>query len=163
MQLFIWPARAQILDEHALRLEDFEWVVGGNPLVPPGRERLFARGLLAGFEGDWVVATHLLIPQLEQALRQQAKSAGIVTTTLEADGTEMERDLGWLLTHEQAATWLGTDVAFNLRALLIEKFGQNLRNLVAHGLAEEGHMDSEPAIYLWWLTIHLLMQAWSHA
>ncbi len=86
-----------------------------------------------------------------------------MTTTLEADGTEMERDLGWLLTHEQAPTWLGDDMAFNLRALLIEKFGQNLRNMVAHGLAEEALMASEPPIYLWWLTIHLLTQAWAQA
>ena len=62
--------------------------VFNNPAVPPGRERLLARGLLAGFRQDWVVALHILIPQFENSLRYVVTQHGIITSAIKAEGTQ---------------------------------------------------------------------------
>jgi hypothetical protein len=54
----------------------------------------------------------------------------------------------------------GQDVLFDLRGILIERFGHNLRNELAHGLVPAGDFYSPSAVYLWWLVIHILWQGY---
>lgn len=84
----IEPARATILREHGIRRRDLFWLVAGNPFIPSGHEGMYLRGLQSGFFGDWLVAMHLLIPQLEASLRHVLQQHGVVISTLEADGTQ---------------------------------------------------------------------------
>jgi len=49
----------------------------------------------------------------------------------------------------------GPDMVFDLRGILIERFGHNLRNDLAHGLLDEGSLYGVASIYLWWITIRL--------
>jgi len=46
-------------------------------------------------------------------------------------------------------------MVFDLRGLLIERYGSNLRNDMAHGLLDYEAFYSGPAIYFWWLTLRL--------
>jgi hypothetical protein len=73
-----------ILSEHGIQRRDFVFLLAGNPLIPPGHEGIYLRGLQSGFFGDWLVAMHLLIPQLEASLRHVLQHRGVVTSTLEA-------------------------------------------------------------------------------
>jgi hypothetical protein len=155
VQFSIDPARRQIASEHSIRLRDFAVLVSDNPFVVRGREGLFARGMQAGFFGDWTVAIHLLVPQIEASIRNVFNQYGIPTSTLDADGIQDERDLGWLLNHERMAEIFGADIAFDLRGLLTERFGWNLRNGLAHGLLSEAAFYGEASEYIWWLTIRL--------
>lgn len=61
--------REQILQDYNLLPDHLVPIVQHSPFIPPGRELLFARGLLAGLNGDFILAAHLLTPQLEDALR----------------------------------------------------------------------------------------------
>lgn len=154
----IWqiePARLTIIDEHPVRLLDLSSLVNNNPFIPEEHEGIYARGIQAGFYGDWLVAMHLLVPQLEASVRQVLQQHGIITSKLEADGTQDERDLGWLLTHPTMEEIFGKDISFDLRGILIERFGHNLRNVLAHGLVPEGGFYQPVAVYLWWLAIRL--------
>ena len=58
---------------------------------------MIVNALLAGFEGDFLVALHLLVPQLEHMLRVHLKAAGALTTTLRTDGVEHENGMGTLV------------------------------------------------------------------
>ena len=49
---------------------------GNRFIVPPGREMLFGKGLVFGYEGDFPSALHLLVPQLENMVRYHPKAAG---------------------------------------------------------------------------------------
>ena len=51
---------------------------------------------------------------------------------------------------------IGPDLLFDLRGILIERAGFNLRNRLAHGLISSGGFNTHGAIYLWWLVVHLL-------
>ena len=149
------PAREQIDAEHPLSPRGLSFVVMHNPFVPRGREGIFLRGLHAGFTGDFLLATHLLIPQLENSIRAVLEDYGMITSKLESDNTQDERDLGWILTHPGMEKVFGADMAFDLRGVLIERFGHNLRNEVAHGLLPEQAFYSDAAIYVWWLALRL--------
>lgn len=155
VQVLIEPARQQLIAEHAGRPIDLLFLVQDNPFVPVGREGLFLRGLHAGLHGDIVLALHLLLPQVEHSIREIFTAHGVITSKLESDATQDERDLGWMLTHPKMAKIFGEGMAFDLRGLLVERFGLNLRNDIAHGLLAEQQMLTPGAIYVWWLVLRL--------
>lgn len=154
-QVLIEPARQQVVAEHAARRVDLLFLVQDNPFVPIGREGLFLRGLHAGLHGDIVLALHLLLPQVEHSIREIFTAHGVITSKLESDTTQDERDLGWMLIHPQMAKIFGEGMAFDLRGLLVERFGLNLRNDLAHGLLAEQQMITPGAVYAWWLVLRL--------
>jgi hypothetical protein len=155
VKVCIDPARQQIIAEHPSRLVDLLFLVQDNPFVPLGRERLFLRGLHAGLLGDLVLALHLLLPQIENSLREIFTANRVITSKLESDNSQDEYDLGWILNHAEMAKIFGGGMAFDLRGLLVERFGLNLRNEIAHGLLTESQMITEGALYAWWLTLRL--------
>jgi len=155
VQVLIEPARQQMIGEHAARRVDLLFLVQDNPFVPVGREGLFLRGLHAGLHGDIVLALHLLLPQVEHSIREIFTAHGVITSKLESDDTQDERDLGWMLTNPQMAKIFGEGMAFDLRGLLVERFGLNLRNNIAHGLLAEPQMFTPGTIYAWWLVLRL--------
>ena len=77
----IEPARIALLEEHAIRQNDLLFLVQNNPFIPQGHEGIYLRGLQAGFFGDWLVAMHLLIPQIEASIRYVLQQYGNVTST----------------------------------------------------------------------------------
>jgi len=151
----IEPARLAILKEHLIRRRDLFFLVAHNPFISAGHEGIYLRGLQAGFFGDWLVAMHLLIPQIEASIRYVFQQHDLVTSTLESDGTQKERDLNQLLWMPELEQIFGPDIAFDLRGILIERFGDNMRNEFAHGLMREGAFYQPTAVYLWWLVLHL--------
>jgi hypothetical protein len=155
---FIEPVREQINLEHDAQVDDLLPVVSHAPFVPPGREYIYARGLHAGLKGDLLVAAHLLVPQIEHSVRYMLSQRGIVTSKFNDRDLQMEFDLNTTLTkyHAELAAILGNNIVFDLQGLLVEKFGSNLRNLVAHGLLDY-HDFSSQVLYLWWLTLHLIL------
>ena len=153
----IEPARYQITQEHPLRLKDFDFLVAHNAFIPPGHETFYARGIQAGFHGDLVMAMHLLIPQIEASIRFILQQHGVVTSTLESEGTQKERDINNLLWDKKLDELFGPDILFDLRGILIEKSGCNMRNELAHGLMSYGSFYRTESVYLWWLVLRLCM------
>ena len=153
----IEPARAQIEIEHAIAPRDMAFLVMDNPFVPADRAGLYARGLYAGFKDDLVLATHLLIPQIEHSIRSVLERTGAITSKLE-DGIQDNYLLGSLLNREEVAAIFGPEIVFTLRGLLVERFGFNLRNDLCHGFATEQDLSSAGALYLWWFALHLCVR-----
>ncbi|HEY4299976.1 MAG TPA: DUF4209 domain-containing protein [Candidatus Didemnitutus sp.] len=151
----IEPARRAIIREHALRLSDLAFLVEYSPLIPPGHEGIILRGLQAGFFGDWLVAMHLLVPQVEGIVRHVLQQRDVITSTLLAGSIQEERDLNQLLRMPEAEESFGPDVLFDLRGILIERFGHNLRNSSAHAMIPTHGFYQPSSIYLWWLILWL--------
>ncbi|HEU5374160.1 MAG TPA: hypothetical protein VFV38_01855, partial [Ktedonobacteraceae bacterium] len=87
------PARMQVSMEHLIRIEDLLPFVTNNPFVPQGREHIYARGLHAGFTGDFLVAAHLLLPQVENSIRYLLYQQGHVVSNLTSQNIQNELDL----------------------------------------------------------------------
>jgi hypothetical protein len=132
----VWPALDQVNRDHNIRMRDLAPLVVNNPFVPAGRESIFARGLYAGLTGDFLVASHLLVPQLEHAVRVLLESHGAIVSGIEDDGSQPERGLNTTLVRPEALEFFGEDLIFDLRGLLVEKAGSNLRHDIAHGLLD---------------------------
>ncbi|MDB6017483.1 MAG: hypothetical protein JWR19_1972 [Pedosphaera sp.] len=155
-QTTIIPALSQINSEHNIEPRDFAFLLLHNPFVSHGREDIIARALLAGLRGDWLVATHLIPPQIEHMLRYILAQRGKLTSSLDSEGIEAEYPLGKLLCAiSDIEELLGKDLLFDLRGILVEKPGVNLRNRMAHGLMNNNAFYDLSAIYLWWLLLKL--------
>ncbi len=154
-QGIIEPIRHQINLEHNVRVNDFVPIVSNNPLIPEGHEYIYAQGLHAGMEGDFLVAAHLLIPQFENSIRHVLTQRGVITSGIDSKGIQDERSLNKTLYLPEMQNIFGEDLIFDLQGLLTERFGANLRNLMAHGLMSHNEFYSVQVAYLWWLILRL--------
>ena len=151
------PALGQIHIEHKLRVEDFIQIVLNNPFVPPGYERIFALGLWYGFIGEFMIAAHLLVPQVENSIRYILENyKGEIGTKLDSQGIQDTYDLGKLLYQiPQVKEIFGSDILFDLQTVLVSRFGINLRNNLAHGKLPANAYYSSEVIYFWWIILYL--------
>lgn len=150
------PALEVLQSEHRFSLDKMHCICLDAPAVPAAHVDLWSRGLHHGLNGDFPSAISLLVPQVEQLVRTQLQAAGAYTLVVDKDtGVESEKGLGALLGLPEAADVLGEPLAFELRALLVEQRGANLRNQVAHGLLSDGQAWSAYALYAWWLALRV--------
>ncbi|NKM26780.1 DUF4209 domain-containing protein [Rhizobium laguerreae] len=98
---------------------------------------LIVAGIKAWMEGDYVKCLFVLVPQIEDAFRNLARSLGesVTKDRRGQKGWEVSTNLGDLLAMEKVKAELGEDIHFWVRAIFADGRGMNLRNLVAHGLA----------------------------
>jgi hypothetical protein len=151
------PARACIQAEHAASIRDWLEFLTECPLVSPDNVRAVAVGLAAGLQGDLIVSASVLAPQLEHMIRRLVRSTGAISSTLSSgDGTQREAALSTMLEHPELRRVLGEDFVFDLRGLLDDPAGANVRNSVAHGLWTDDNFMSAEAMYLWYTTLRLI-------
>lgn len=154
--IFFHASAEQIRSEHGL---DTPWFLGlaqASSFVPTGRERSYARGLAAGLRGDYELAATILCSQFEHALRELFYTYGAVTSTLPSSRVQNEHNLNQLLESDRAEEVLGKTLTFDLRVLLTEKAGANLRNDLAHGLIDD-NANIGSKIYLWWICLRFAL------
>ncbi|WP_438616586.1 DUF4209 domain-containing protein [Methylobacterium symbioticum] len=151
------PAVRVMRDEHDLGQEEIAVVIADSHFIPTGRLGLFARGLEAGFKFDSSTALHLLIPQAENSLRHLLEGEGIVARNINTDGVEEVWGVERILDHPKATDVLGAECVYELRTLLAGRLGPNPRNVVAHGLVDEDHLNGQIGFYLWWVILRLVV------
>jgi hypothetical protein len=151
------PAIRIIRDEHNVRLQDFYDLADTSPFVPPGREMAFARGLFAGFTFDTMVSTSLLIPQVENSIRNLLEANGAIASGFDKQWRQNDFDLNTTLHMAELKQIYDDDLIFDLQGLLVEHHGSNLRNEMAHGLLDDGQMLTEECMYLWALVLRLCL------
>lgn len=153
VQAMLDPARKEIYYLHSPDRQDIAALIHHSPWIPPGHAESVIRGLAAGFQGDMIVAAHLIPPQLEALVRHVVESQGVTTSKLEPGGVQSERSLGPLLETPEALHAFGLDGVFELQGLFTEQLGTNLRNEVAHGLIDDSGLFGTDVLYAWWLLL----------
>lgn len=157
----IGPALNQLRSEHNYRIDDFIAIAERSPVVPVGRVRSVAKALHAGFYGDMVQAIHILMPQFEHMVRQVLQGAGAFTAEHSLEGLDSEIGLSSLVKRPQMAEEFGEGLTLAINALMCDRAGPNLRNDVAHGLADEALCESVLALYAWWLVLQLVVETFA--
>lgn len=147
--------RLQILQEQTPEIRDLLELTSHNPFIPPGREIIFARGYLAGLQGDYLKSLSLLVPQVENSLRYLLNRQGVLTSSLSSEGIQEEFDLNVLLEMPEVKKIFGEDLLFDLKCNLTSRFGSNFRNLMAHGLLDYQDFYSYTSVYIWWLLLRI--------
>jgi hypothetical protein len=141
--------------EHSVRVNDLLPIESHSPFVLPEREYLFAKGLYAGLTGDFFTSTHILIPQIENSIRYLLWNRGVLPSGLDNRGIQNEYHLTTTLYCPEITSIFDEDTLFDLKSLLVEHSGSNLRNRMAHGLINDSEFLSPIMSYLWWLTLRL--------
>jgi len=106
------------------------------------------RALAAYWEGDYLVASHFLIPLIESSIRELIRlCGGIILKPNSINGYDRV-PLNQLLylqgdIVQGVFSELGEDMLFYLRLVLIDKLGMNLRNNFAHGLEKRTFFSRE--------------------
>lgn len=104
------------------------------PIFDQSRRQIIETGLKAYLNEEYVVAIHLLVPQIEDALRRLvALSRGSTLKPSDAGGF-MLKALDELLREPVVVEAFGQDAAFYFRVVLTDQRGMNLRNSVCHGV-----------------------------
>lgn len=149
----VLPALGIISEAHCVKEIDMVELARASSLVPPNRAHMIGKGLYWGFVGDFGMAAHFLIPQMEAIIRHRMKKAGLNTSTSSADGIVTENGLSTLMDVEGVTELLGHDVAFEIKAVFCSPYGPNLRNTFAHGLLDDDQFYSESIVYAWWFML----------
>jgi Domain of unknown function (DUF4209) len=99
---------------------------------------LLVAGIRAWERDDQVKAAHVLIPQIERALRKIADGLGVPVTKAHPSiaGTSVAIGMGEILYNDKVAEALGPDATLHFQALYTDPRGMNLRNEIAHGLID---------------------------
>lgn len=123
-----------------------------SPVVPTAFRTLVQRGLQAFFDNDHITAMHILVPQLEAAIRHVVRLAGGATLRRRQGGGYSEMLLDELLRTEQVKTVFDEDIARYFRVLLTDPRGANLRNDLCHGMLPPDRFTEQTSnliIHLW--------------
>jgi len=110
------------------------------PLFENDKRLIIAEGLRRYFKKDALIAIHLLIPQIENALRNLVEGAGGVVLKPSRNSAVQSlqlRTFDEILRDPIILQVLGEDVSLYFRTLFTDPRGINLRNDVCHGLAPE--------------------------
>jgi lysyl-tRNA synthetase class 1 len=160
---FLHACMHAAIDRHELKPHDFAQWANRQGLIEGGKVALLEDGLQAWFDQDYVKALHVLIPQIENALRRMVDQVGKPTTKPAGTvpGVSVAINMGDILFNAgtvAALGPLGPDFALYMKAIYADPRGMNLRNQFAHGLldAEEIHEGS----VLWLVHTLLVVGAW---
>ncbi len=105
-----------------------------SPAFDLTKRPIIREGIAAYLRGDWLVALHLLIPVVEDAIRSVVlKTTGNVYAPNRLGGIDY-RPMDALLRDPGAIGSLGEDAVSYLRVLFVDRRGWNLRNRLCHGL-----------------------------
>jgi lysyl-tRNA synthetase class 1 len=104
---------------------------------------LLAEGVTAWYAQDYVKALHVLVPQIEVALRNLAAKLGKPTTKAHPaiPGASVAINMGDMLHAPAIIDALGPDTTLHLQTLYTDPRGFNLRNDLAHGLLAADRMS----------------------
>lgn len=109
---------------------DYEGYLETFGLLTDAARRLVAAGIRAHFSGDYIASVHILVPQLEQALRLLLEQKGMLTL---GGRDRVRQDLLKRMVADGKGV-LGRNLAEFLRVWLVDEDFANLRNRVCHAL-----------------------------
>lgn len=162
----IHPARAMLNGRFGLGERHLAKIVHASPFIPLSQAPLVTLGFARFFQGDFMSATHLLLPQLEPCLRYVLKQAGHDPAKRRDDATEEDLALSKLFERmrPQLDQVLGVELADEVDRLFNVRPGPALRHEIAHGQLSGGACFSEDVYYANWLlyriTILPLLKHW---
>lgn len=139
-QLFSWQspflnaAFQRAREKHGLSAEQIMVHVRMCPFFAEERLPLVQKGVEAWLADDFTTAIHILVPQVEAALRDCLASLGGAVRRPNQSGGFYSITLGDVLTAPAFKAKFPADLRFHLRALYTDPRALNLRNHLAHGL-----------------------------
>lgn len=157
-QACLWPAYRVLREEHEVEDGDYYSIVAQSDFVPENRRFMFARGLKAGFEGDFQTAASLLLPQIENAVRIHLKKHGCDTFRRDVSKeVDSEVGLSKLVERDEMSLLFDEELRFEMRVLYGSPPNYNLRNQYAHGLVDDCSGCAMTDFLVWYNALRLVV------
>lgn len=138
-----------IIEEH-----DIREIVEESIIVPSDRKESYIKGLMSGFSGDFMTALYILIPQVENSIRELAILCGEPVYNLNESGIEELKTMHAILELEGVKeNW--KMIFTSIKTVFCSKFGFNMRNNIAHGIFSDKQFNSYEALYTWWFILRM--------
>jgi hypothetical protein len=133
---YLYIVLSKIKERFTLSADDLLSFLYECPIFPESRRPILREGLKAYVDGDFLKAIHVLIPQVEESLRNFLVLIGIppVKSMPRHPGITDVKSMNNVLEEERVKEVLPEDVWRYLTLLYIDRRGLNLRNDLAHGL-----------------------------
>lgn len=140
--IWMYQAFKRLRERHQLLPEHFAGWANRQELFGDDL-RLLLHGIRAWFDDDYVKTVHVLVPQIEKALRKVVDQIGKPTTKAHkrVKGASVVVNMGDILSDEEVKATLGADVTLYLNALYCDPRAYNLRNEMAHGLLDADELN----------------------
>ncbi|HYF52216.1 MAG TPA: hypothetical protein VEJ63_22605 [Planctomycetota bacterium] len=153
------PARLTMHARFQIEERHLEPIIYRSPFVPQSQAPIVVLGLARFFQGDFMSAAHLLIPQLEPCLRHILKVNGFDPVRQFDDSTEEDYDLNAMFgrMRPELERIFGVDLVYELDLLFVGRPGPSLRNELSHGGISAGICFHPNVIYGCWMIYHLSM------
>lgn len=152
-QIFLHAVLSKVFETYQIETDQLLDYLLSSAVISEQQKNFLQSGISAYFDAKFDVAIHLLIPQIEAALRNIAElSGGAVLKTARGGGFHL-KTLDELLRSAQVEAVLNSDVTLYLRVLLTDQRGWNIRNSVCHGMSPFDQMSKGIADRL----IHVLL------
>ncbi|MHA0982411.1 DUF7380 domain-containing protein [Kosakonia cowanii] len=143
------PARDILLKEHSLSMSTFYNFVSNSIVIKEDSEQIFALGFYRLWQGDYISASYLLIPQMENILRHYYQLSGKDATRYLDKGLEESTSISVLLDkcREDLIAIFNEDIVLTVDLIFNRKGGPILRHSLAHGNLHAGACFAETTIY----------------
>jgi len=153
----IETARRVISAEHPIETRDILPLAEYSPFVPAGHEDLYALGFARFFNGDFISALHILVPQLENSLRYVLKQADVDPSAIQSDMTQENRNLSVMLNRDRETleSIFGGAIVFEIESLFDFRGGPALRHQLAHGLLSAEKCYGADSVHACWFIFRL--------
>ena len=135
--------------------QDVKKIVEDSIFVPEERRIAYTKGLIAGFNNDFLTALSILMPQVDNSIRCFAEMCGEVVYNVKEDGSEELKSMNAVLDLPKVKECFDEDLLFSLNTIFCSKYGLNMRNEVAHGTLNDEYFNTYRSLYVWWFVFKL--------
>lgn len=138
---------SKMKERNIMTTENMLEFLESSPLIASDRKDIVMRGIKAYVEEDYLVSCHLLVPQLEAAIRRlfDLKGSNIMRQKQNPSEGSEYASLDTLLATEDAISYMGENITNYLRNLFTDQYGWNIRNQICHGLFNTADFNSTMA------------------
>ncbi|MEZ8719015.1 DUF4209 domain-containing protein [Vibrio splendidus] len=158
----IIPAIEVINKEHHINEQLMLQLCSEASLIDFDRKYIVSKALLAGFNRDFDIAAHILVPQFEHIVRSSLKENDHLVHSTQNNGTENVSVLSYLLSEPSAKETFDDNFLFELTVLFGNDSILNVRNKLAHGLLNDDESQSCISVYIWWRFMKLAIASTSY-
>lgn len=123
-----------LFKKHSIGPDQLFAQITESPLWHDQRHAIMRRGIDAYFAGDPIAAIHILVTEIESAIRILCAGLGLTLQKRNRMGGFDLKNLGDFLADETIAAFFSEDIVTYLQAVLTDRRGLNLRNNTCHGI-----------------------------
>ncbi|HUU86351.1 MAG TPA: DUF4209 domain-containing protein [Candidatus Glassbacteria bacterium] len=143
--LFLRLVIEEVIKKFNLNKNDVLKFIERTPIIQRKRLEIIDKGLDAYFANNYLIAIHLIIPQIEEAIRNIVEFGGGNIYKPSRSGGFNLRTFDDILSDNLVKEALGEDFVNYLKILFTDPRGWNLRNKVCHGMLNPNMFNQETA------------------